>query len=132
MKLATEAPTSMKELKATKALSAKQINMFGAYVLNAVRSAYDIPFKELPRYPRKKAPLLDPKVPSRVKALKSWRDSCAKKLRVEPSIVGTKAVITNIAIQNPKTLKELESVNELKKWQKKEFGKSILDVLKKC
>ncbi len=132
MKLATTAPTSAKELKETQALSAKQINMFGAALVDAIRSSYDIPYNELPKYPRKKAPVIDPKVPARVKALKAWRDVCAKKLKIDPAIVATKAIITNLAVHNPKNLDELDVIDDMKTWQKKEFGKKILDLLAKC
>ncbi len=132
MKLAAAAPTEMNVLKETQALSAKQMNMFGGAALSAIRSAYDIPFNELPKYPRKKAPVVDPHVPARVKALKDWRDSRAKKLRVEPSIVGAKAVITSLAILKPKSMEELDRIGELRNWQKKEFGKNILEILNSC
>ena len=44
----------------------------------------------------------------------------------------SKALITSLAIQKPKSMEELERIGELKNWQKKEFGKSILEVLNGC
>ena len=77
-----------------------------------------------------RSPVLDPEVPPRVKALKRWRDWKAENLEIDPSIVATKALITSIAVQNPKTAGELEGVDEIKEWQKRLFGEEIIEILK--
>jgi hypothetical protein len=35
----------------------------------------------------------------------------------------------SIAIVNPKELDDLDSISELREWQKSEFGKNIINVL---
>jgi ribonuclease D len=103
MKLAVSVtPCTMQELKKTKALSPKQVNMFGAALLPVIREALSIPFDKLPSYPHKKPPMLDPNVPKRVKALKSWRDSYAKKLNIDSSIITPKNIMTTLAVKNRK------------------------------
>jgi ribonuclease D len=132
MKLSLLTPTTVQELKKTKTLSPKQINMFGAALLPVIREALSIPFDKLPSYPHKKPPLLDPNVPNRMKALKSWRDSYAKKLNIDSSIITPKNIMTTLAVKKPKNLDELEQIDELKNWRKKEFGKKIIEVLNQC
>ena len=132
MKLALSAPGTMQELNKTKALSSKQVNMFGAALVSVIREALSIPFDKLPSYPHKKSPILDPNVPKRVKALKSWRDSYAKKLNIDSSIISPKNIMTTLAVKMPKNLNELDQIDELKNWQKKEFGKMIIEVLRQC
>ncbi len=132
MKLAVSVPTSMQELKKTKTLSPKQVNMFGAALVPVIREALSTPLDKLPSYPHKKAPILDPNVPKRVKALKSWRDWYAKKLNIDSSIITPKNIMTALAVKKPKNLDELEQIAELKNWQKKEFGEHIIAVLNEC
>jgi ribonuclease D len=72
-----------------------------------------------------------PQVGKRVKALKDWRDSQANKLKIEPSLLFTNALIGTIAVQNPTTLKELSKIKDLKNWQKKEFGREVIAILNK-
>jgi ribonuclease D len=132
MKLAVSEPCTMQALKQTKALSPKQVNMFGAALVLIIRDALSMPFDKLPSYPHKKPPILDPNVPKRVKALKSWRDSYAKKLNIDSSIITPKNIMTALAVKKPKNLNELEQIDELKNWQKKEFGEHIIKVLNQC
>jgi ribonuclease D len=132
MKLVVSAPCTMQELKQTKALSPKQVNMFGAALVSVIREALSVSFDKLPSYPHKKPPMLDPNVPRRVKALKSWRDSYAKKLNIDSSIITPKNIMITLAVKKPKNLNELEQIDELKNWQKKEFGKNIIEVLNDC
>jgi ribonuclease D len=132
MKLAVSAPTTLQDLIKTKILSPKQINMFGAALVPVIREALSMPFDKLPSYPQKKPPILDPNVPKRMKALKIWRDVCAKKLNIDSSIITPKNIMTTLAVKKPKDLDELERIDELKKWRKKEFGKKIIEVLNQC
>ncbi len=132
MKLAVASPATMQELKQTKALSPKQVNMFGAALVSAIRESLSIPYDRLPAYPHKKPPILDPNVPKRVKVLKTWRDSYAKKLNIDPCIITPKNIMTTLAVKKPKNLGELDRIEELKNWQKKVFGKQLVEILNQC
>ena len=132
MKLAVSAPATIQELKKIKVLSPKQVNMFGAPLVQIIREALSIPFEKLPSYPHKKPPLMDPNVPKRVKALKNWRDSCAKNLNIDSSIITPKNTMTTLAVKMPKNFDDLEQIDELKNWQKKEFGHKIIEILNAC
>lgn len=132
MKLALSGPSNVSELKKSKALSAKQIKMYGPALVACIQDALSIPVESLPSYPHKKAPVLDPNVPKRVKALKNWRDSYAKKLDIESSILTPKSTMTTLAIKKPEKIDDLDLIDELKNWQKKEFGNRIVDILNQC
>jgi ribonuclease D len=127
--LAETKPTDMKQLEKTRALSPKQVGMFGRLVLEAINSALIIPKNELPVYPRHKAPRVPASAAERVKSLRKWRDSQAKKLSVDPSLILTKSLISTLAVQWPKKMSDLSRIKEIKKWQTREFGKEILKVL---
>ena len=54
----------------------------------------------------------------------------AEKLSIEPSLLCSKTVITNIAIENPQHTGALKKINGMKKWCQKHFGKEIVAVLR--
>ena len=89
-----------------------------------------IPEKKLPVYPKKPAPPVEALVPKRVKALKSLRDSKSQTLKIDPGILFSNALISTVAVKNPLNAKTLEKIEELKNWQKKEFGQEIIAVLR--
>jgi len=130
MKIVKEKPVNKRQLEKIKALSQKQIEMYGNAIVRAVNNSLMLPVADLPVYPRRKVPVLPPEVPLRAKAIKRWRDSKAKEIGLEPSIVCNKSIINSIAIQNPAYLKDLSKIKEMKKWQKKEFGRDIVSILK--
>jgi ribonuclease D len=131
IKIAKAKPLTVRQLEKIRALSKKQFSMYGTMVAEAVENAMQIPKPELPVYPRKKGPVLSPKVPERVKALKRWREVKAKKLEMDPALICNNSLITTIAIQNPAATESLEAIKEMKNWQRETFGKDIVTVLRK-
>ena len=129
MKLATTKPVNLSQVKNTKALSPGQIMMHGDAVIDIINNALKTPGDSLPVYPHKKALPLPPQVSKRVKAIKVWRDTVANKLKIDPSLLFNKALLTAIALQNPKDTKSLESIKGMKNWRQKEFGEKIISIL---
>jgi ribonuclease D len=131
MELAGKKPLNLKQLEKTRALSSRQISMYGREMLAAIQGAMNLPAKELPVYPRKKSPRISLAVAGRVKALRTWRDKQAQKLAIDPALICNKALMSTIAVQRPLNLSELAAIKEMKNWQKKEFGQDIVKVLRK-
>ncbi|MGD9056161.1 MAG: HRDC domain-containing protein [Desulfobacterales bacterium] len=129
LKLAETRPSNLNKLKKTEVLGSKQIDRYGKNIITAVTRALQIPTKNLPRYPRKTAPLVPAIVAKRVKELRTWRDRMAQQLKVDPAIICTKALISAIAVQKPVTMGSLSKMKELKSWQVKEFGRDIINIL---
>ena len=127
--LAAAKPTDLKQLEKAGALSPKQISMYGRQVLAAINSAIKIPSKDLPVYPRRKAPRIPAAAAERVKSLKQWRDRRAKELSLDPALILTKSLINTLAVQRPLKLSDLPRIKEIKQWQIREFGQEILAVL---
>jgi ribonuclease D len=130
MKVTTGKPVTLRRLKGIKALSGKQINMYGNDLIKVVAGALEIPENKLPVYPRKKVPVLSFEVFGRIKALKSWRASKARALEIDPGMICNNVLITSIAIQNPVDRRAFEGIKEMKNWQKKEFGREIITLLR--
>lgn len=125
-------PTTIERLKSLHVLSSKQVTMYGSDIISAVQAGMAVPDSELPVYPRKKPPVIPPKVPKRIKILKQWRDDTAKVLGIDPALVCTKSLMNAIAMSHPRSEKELETIEELKQWQLQAFGKEIAGILKKA
>jgi len=132
LKIATARPVTLRRLKNIKALSNRQISMYGSDLIKVVAKALEIPESELPVFPSPKSPVLPNGAPAKIKALKFWRASKANALGIDPGILCNNALITAIAVKNPGDSKSLETVEEMKNWQKQAFGGEIIRVLKKA
>ena len=129
LELAENKPINMKQLQKCGALSPKQIDMYGKQLIAEIKQAIKIPKKDLPVYPRRKAPRVPASAAERVKSLRKWRDSQAKMLVIEPSLLLTKSLISALAVQKPAKKSELSRIKDIKKWQIREFGNDILKAL---
>lgn len=132
LKIATARPVTLRRLKNIKALSNRQISMYGSDLIKVVAKTLKIPESELPVFPSQKPPVLPNGAPAKIKALKFWRASKANALGIDPGILCNNALITAIAVKNPGDSKSLETVEEMKNWQKQAFGGEIIRVLKKA
>lgn len=130
MKVAFKKPVDLQSLKKTEAFSPKQINMYGDSVVDLVDNALQIPQNELPLYPKKRAPRVDASVSARVIALKSWRDSKSQALAIDPGLLCNNFLISAVAVQNPLNAKALEKIEGIKNWQRQEFGREIIALLR--
>ena len=130
MKIAVAKPATLKRLKGVKALSKRQLDMYGSDLVEAVGHALKLPGNRLPTYPRTRGPVLSRRVPARVKAIKSWRDKKAVDLGIDQSLICTKAMSAAIAVENPRNMSGFKAIEDMRNWQKRAFGKNILAVLK--
>jgi len=129
LELAEKKPQNLTKLQETGILGHRQISMYGRKVIQAINGAMQISSKSLPIYPKKKSPKVPLVVAERVKALKQWRDAKAAKLEVDPALVCTKSLISAIALQKPRKVSDLGAIQELKNWQRKEFGREIVHLM---
>jgi ribonuclease D len=53
----------------------------------------------------------------------------AKTLEMEPGFLLNNALINDLALKNPRSIKEMEEISGLKKWLKDHFGREILAAL---
>ncbi len=131
VKMAMARPLALKGLTNMQVLSKKQIGIYGKALLDTINRGLQIPENDLPVYPRKKSQPLTDAVPGRIMALKRWRDDCAVSLGLDPGLVCNKSLISAIALNHPVNLKDLDTITEMKNWQRTEFGHQIIDVMKK-
>jgi len=129
LKIAMLLPPDLTGLKQCQALSAKQIEMYGQSVLAAVARAIQLPNDQLPRYPRQRSPRLSPRIPRRVKLLRTWRDELATCLALDPALLLNKSLIREIAVHKPKTVEELARIPQMHQWQVEAFGPQIVTLI---
>jgi ribonuclease D len=96
-----------------------------------VAEAEALPPNRLPRYPRTQVPTISPAAASRAEALKRWRERRGSALGLSPGLLCNNALITALAVRNPRRPPDLEGLPDLKNWQKRVFGDEILRVLRK-
>lgn len=122
-------PRTMDALKESRAISSKQVIMYGRQLLMAVEDGLDQPDDQLPVYPRSRAPRLNLSTTKLVKRLKNWKENKAAELGIDASLVLSKSQAMDIANRAPVSIKQLLNIPSLKNWQIKEFGKEILSCL---
>ena len=131
LKLARTKPSNQRQLKVANTLSPAQMEMYGKPIVETIQTALKTKKTDLPVYPRKKPQSIKGAAQNRIKILREWKDKKADELKLDPSLIITKAQITAVAEKHPKDEKDLTESNILKKWQIKEFGEEIIGALNK-
>jgi ribonuclease D len=126
VKIAEARPASLEELKRAAALSPGQVERYGREILAIVKAGLKVPAGQLPVYPRKRPEPLPPAAAAKLESLRRWRDAKGRQLKLDPSLVCSKAALIAIAVKRPKSDAELEGIPELRQWQRRAFGAEIL------
>jgi len=132
MAMAQEKPKSINEIVDSRLLSKKQAGMYGTLCVDAVRSALDLPHKDLPSYPRVRMPRKTPKVLNRIDQLKKMREKASVSIGMEPGFLINNNMISAIALANPATKEELAQIESFRRWQILALGDDILTILSRC
>ncbi|MBF0224322.1 MAG: HRDC domain-containing protein [Desulfobacterales bacterium] len=122
-------PTSFEKIKLSKILSKRQMEMYGRDISSTISETLKYIPNKLPTYPFKKGKLTPNEAAGKIDILKKWRDSKSKKMGIETGMLFSKNILTAVAEKNPKTIKELSAIKELKDWQIREFGEEIIKAL---
>jgi ribonuclease D len=131
LQLAAKKPETPEALRESGSLSETQAKLHGREILAAVRAALELPAAQLPRYPYRKQKVVPASVSDRIQALRTWRDHTARRLKIDPSLIASKATMLAVAERRPTKAEELSEVEELRQWQRKAFGKDIVGALGK-
>ena len=127
--LAIKKPRSVDSLRELHLLSSRQMDLFSKGLINAIKGGLEIPQEKLPLYPHQRTPKIKPSVVRRIERLKQYRDQKASELDMDPSLILSKAVISDIAMKKPATEEALHGVMGIRNWQKLAFGEEIIQCL---
>lgn len=98
-------------------------------LLAAVQRGLDVPDNALPRFPKAARWDRDPDLDDRVVRLKTVRDATALRLELDPGVLCSRDRLEAVARRKPRTLEELSSIPELRRWQAAELGPEFLKAL---
>jgi ribonuclease D len=131
LEIAKRHPSSRDELAAIKGMPRGLLDTRGGEVLDAVQRGLAVPDADLPRFPKAPRWERDADFDARVSALKSVRDEAAARLDLDPGVLCSRDRLEAVARKRPKSREELDSVTELRNWQRQVLGESFLSVLRK-
>ena len=130
--IAFRKPRTLTRLKQTGILSKRQLSMYGKQCADAVSKALETDESKMPIYPRTRSLKLNNIEHKRIKLFKDMREKRGEDLMMEQGFLINNALITKLAIKNPLTKEELESIQEMRKWQVEALSDDILKVLNDC
>jgi ribonuclease D len=129
--IAKRQPTSRDELAAIKGMPRGLLDARAGEMLAAVQRGLAVPDADLPRFPKSARWDRDPDFESRVSALKTVRDEAAARLDLDPGVLCSRDRLEAVARKNPKSGEELESVTELRRWQRHVLGEAFTTALRR-
>ena len=122
-------PTTRDTLATIKGMPRGILESRAGELLDAVRQGLAAPESELPRFPKSPRWDRDPEFDARVNALKSARDAAASRFDLDPGVLAARDRLEAVARKNPSTREELESIPELKRWQRAVLGEDFLKAM---
>jgi len=127
--VARQQPATREALAAIKGMPRALLEVRGNEVLDAIKRGLAVPDAELPRFPKAARWDRDPEFDVRVSALKTVRDETATRLDLDPGVLCARDRLEAVARKNPKTHDELETIAELRQWQRVVLGENFLKAL---
>jgi ribonuclease D len=131
LEIAKRHPSSRDELATIKGMPRGLLESRAPEMLAAVQRGLAVPDAELPRFPKSPRWERDSDFDARVATLKTVRDEAATRLDLDPGVLCARDRMEAVARKNPKSVEELESVSELRRWQRAVLGEGFLKVLRK-
>jgi ribonuclease D len=127
--LARRTPRNVTELGAIKGVPKGILDRAGSDVVAAVIRGMEVPEAELPKFPRGQRWNKDRDFDDRVSRLKTVRDAAAARLELDPGVLCSRERLENVARSNAKTIDDLSTVPDLRRWQIEEMGESFVRAL---
>jgi len=131
LEMAKRRPSSRDDLAAIKGMPRGLLDARAGEMLAAIQRGLAVPDADLPRFPKGPRWERDPDFDSRVATLKTVRDETAARLDLDPGVLCARERLEAVARKNPKSIEELESVAELRRWQRAVLGEDFVRVLRK-
>ena len=122
MDIARLRPADAKTLMSIKGMPRGIGERHASEVLEAVERGIAVSDAELPQFPRAPRWDKDPDFEARVNALRAVRDEAAKRLDLDPGVLGSRERLEAIARRMPQTIEDLAELPDLRRWQIEEFG----------
>ncbi|HET7321848.1 MAG TPA: ribonuclease D [Longimicrobiaceae bacterium] len=127
--LSLRPPQNAKELAATSGVPHWVAERRSRELMDAIHRGLAVPDSELPSFPRARRWERDPEVEARAERLRHTRTRVAEELGLDPGFLISRAVLDEVARQNPSTPEALLEVPDVRRWQVEAIGRDLLDAL---
>ena len=128
IELAEALPQYPDEFQGIHGLTRRVIDRYGRRLTQVIKQGTQAQPPELPA--RRVRP--SESVLIRFEALHNWRKERAAQRGVESDVIVSKKALWEIASRNPKTVEDLATIQFLGDWQRNEYGKELLRVLRQA
>jgi len=130
LEVAEAKPARASQLKKIKGITELLVRRMGDEILAAVAKGRSVEHPPIPKSVGNGRRRMDRKSERRVNDLKLWRKERAADLALDPGVLCPNAALEAIAWCNPQTGADLDGVEELKGWFKREFGDEVAQALR--
>jgi ribonuclease D len=127
--MAKSPPRDMAAVKGVRGIGPDQAERRGKDILAAVQRGLDLPERDLPRVERHHRRPPDVAYEARLERLKGARNALATRYDLAPGVLCPNGTLEAIAAVNPRNLQEVGGIRELRRWQLREIGESLLAAL---
>jgi len=124
--MAKSPPRDMAAVKGVRGIGPDQAERRGKDILAAVQRGLDLPERDLPRVERHHRRPPDVAYEARLERLKGARNALATRYDLAPGVLCPNGTLEAIAAVNPRNLQEVGGIRELRRWQLREIGESLL------
>jgi ribonuclease D len=129
--IAQNPPADLTALKAVRGMGQDQVDRRGREILAAVQRGLEVPEGDLPRIQRPPRKQPDPAYESRLERLKAARNTLASQYDLAPGVLCPNGTLEAIARLNPMAIDQMAGIPELRRWQLRELGGSLLAALQR-
>jgi ribonuclease D len=129
LQMGREAPTTIAGLRKVRGVSGGLADRRGRDVLAAIERGLAAPEADLPRFPQPKRWDRDADVEARAERLRAVRARVAEALNLDPGFLVSRAVLDEIARQNPASADELAEIPGIRRWQLEVLADDLLGQL---
>jgi ribonuclease D len=124
--IAKTQPRDLQALAAIHGVGRTTLQRHGHALLAAVAEGLDAPADRLPVVPRTRRPSPNPEYDARLERLKAVRTAAAQRIDMDPGLLCPNGTLQAIARLAPAAGPELDTVGELRRWQREVIGDATL------
>lgn len=126
LEIARAQPRDASALRAMRGVGGELVERRGRELLAAVQRGLELPESEIPRLARAARRPPDPAYETRLERLKALRNELAARYELAPGVLCPNGTLEAIARAEPRSVEELRSIPELRRWQIEEFGDALV------
>jgi ribonuclease D len=127
--IARAQPRDVAALRAMRGVGGELVERRGRELLAAVQRGLELPESEIPRLARAARRPPDPAYEARLERLKALRNELAARYELAPGVLCPNGTLEAIARAEPRSVEELRSIPELRRWQIEEFGDALVQAV---